>query len=551
MGVSGLEILQNFAMPSVKNVVKPNFYRDSLQLMQLSEDAKKLPGVKDAAVVMGTSTNKELLERLGLLAKEGREASESDILIAVQAEDAGRLDGIIKEVEEILTRPVAAKAEAFSNIDDAMSAMPEANLAVVSIPGEYARNVVKRFLDRGIHVHLFSDHVSHEDEAFLKKYASERGLFVLGPGAGTSIIGGKAIAFANVVRRGNVGIAAAAGTGLQEVSVLISRAGGGVSEGLGIGGGDVKSYVGGIMAVDAVKALEADPETKVVCLVSKPPSPDTLAKLMSFVESQTKKKFVICFLGTKKYEVSEAQKDRIFSTKSLHVASAQALRFADGEDAEAMISKISMSRDEVERLAAKIAAPLRLEQRYVRGLYTGGTLTFESMLLFTELFGGIHSNAPLDERLKLADSYKSEGHTLVDLGEEEFTSGRAHPMIDPTVRKLRLVDEARDGSVAVIIMDVVLGYGSNRDPAGAMISSIREAKAIARAKGRELPILAHVCGTDQDPQPLKEQEEKLVKEGVVVLPSNALMAVVAGLAASRGNVKEDVKRLILKEYLGV
>jgi FdrA protein len=537
-------------MPSVKNVVRANFYKDSLQLMQLSEDAKKLPGVKDAAVVMGTSTNKELLERLGLLAKEGREASESDMLIAVQTEDVARLDGAVKEVEELLTRPAAAKAEAFSSVEDAMKAMPDANLAVVSIPGEYARDVVKKLLDRGIHIHLFSDHVSHEDEAYLKNYASDRGLFVLGPGAGTSIIGGKAIAFANVVNRGAVGIVAAAGTGLQEISVLVSRAGSGISEGLGIGGGDVKSYVGGVMALDAIKALEADPSTRVICLVSKPPSPETLDKIMAFIETQTDKKYVICFLGKKKYEVKDPLKGRIFSTKSLHVASAQAIRFAEGGRAEEMISKISMSPAEVEKMAKDISAPLKADQRFVRGLYTGGTLTFETMLLFTELFGGVHSNAPLDDKLKLPDSYRSEGHTLVDLGEEEFTAGRAHPMIDPTVRKLRLVDEAKDRSVAVIIMDVMLGYGSNRDPAGAMIPSIREAKAIARADGRELPILAHVCGTDQDPQPLKEQEGKLKKEGVIVLPTNALMAVVAALVATRGQVEEDVKAQIMREYLG-
>jgi FdrA protein len=538
-------------MAFVKNVVKANFYKDSLQLMQLSEDAKKLPGVKDAAVVMGTSTNKELLERLGLLVGEGRNASESDMLIAVMSNEEGKLGSVVEQVEELLTRPAAAKAEAFSSVDEAIKAMPDANLAVVSIPGEYARDVVKKLLDAGIHVHLFSDHVSHEDEAFLKKYASERGLFVLGPGAGTSILGGKAIAFANVINRGKIGIAAAAGTGLQEVSVLVSRAGSGVSEGLGIGGGDVKSSVGGIMALDAIRALEADPETEVVCFVSKPPSPETLDRIMSFVETQTRKKYVICFLGKRRYEVKDSLKDRIFSTKSLHVASAQALKFAEGNGADAMIAKISMKPAEIEALARSIAENLRDDQRFVRGLYTGGTLTFETMLLFTELFGGVHSNAPLDENLKLADSYKSEGHTLVDLGEEEFTAGRAHPMIDPTVRKLRLVDEAKDRSVAAIIMDVVLGYGSNRDPAGAMLSSIREAKAIARADGRELPILAHVCGTDQDPQPLTEQEEKLKKEGVVVLPTNALMAVVAALVATRGKIGDDMKREVMKEFLGV
>ena len=538
-------------MAFVKNVVKANFYKDSLQLMQLSEEAKKLPGVKDAAVVMGTSTNKELLERLGLLTKEGREAAESDMLIAVMTDDQSRLDPLITEVEALLTRPAPAKAEAFTSVDEALKALPDADLAVVSIPGEYARDVVKRLLDSGVHVHLFSDHVPHEDEVFLKKYASERGLFVLGPGAGTSIIGGKAIAFANVVNRGRVGIAAAAGTGLQEVSVLVSRAGSGVSEGLGIGGGDVKAYVGGIMAIDAIKALENDDRTDVVCFVSKPPSPDTLDKIMGYIEGQTKKKYVICFLGKKKYEVKSSLKDRMFSTKSLHVASEEAVRFAEGSKAQAMISKITMPLTEIERVAAEVSRPLKPEQQFIRGLYTGGTLTYETMLLLTELFGGVHSNAPLDEEFKLADSYKSEGHTLVDLGEEEFTAGRAHPMIDPTVRKLRLVDEAKDPSVAVVIMDVVLGYGSNRDPAGAMVPAIREAKAIAKVGGRELPILAHVCGTDEDPQPLTEQVEKLKREGVVVLPTNALMAVVAALVATRGMLAEDVKNEVFKEFLGV
>lgn len=537
-------------MPAVRNVVKRNFYKDSLQLMQLSEEAKKITGVRDAAVVMGTSTNKELLERLGLLTQEGREASEGDMIVALMTEAVDSLGSALRQVEELLTRPAAAKAQSYYNVDDALKALPDANLAIVSIPGEYARDVVKKLLDRGIHVHLFSDHVSHEDETYLKQYASERGLFVLGPGAGTSIIGGKAIAFANVVNRGNVGIVAAAGTGLQEVSVLVSRAGSGISQGLGVGGGDVKKHVGGIMTLDAIRALEADPGTDVICLVSKPPSPETLANIMTYVEEETKKKFVICFLGAKKYEVKKGLRGRIFSTKSLHVASAQAVRFATGKEGEKMVAKISMPAGEIEKLASEIGAKLKPEQKYVRGLYTGGTLTYETMLLFTELFGGVYSNAPLDDRFKLQDSYKSFEHTLVDLGEEEFTAGRAHPMIDPTVRKLRIVEEAKDRSVAAIIMDIVLGYGSNRDPAGAMSQSIRDAKAIARADGRELPILAHVCGTDLDPQPLKEQEEKLRNEGVVVLPTNALMAYVAALIATRGQIPVGVKKRVLREYLG-
>jgi FdrA protein len=538
-------------MPFVKNVVKGNFYKDSLQLMQISEEAKKIAGVRDAAVVMGTSTNKELLERLGLLTKEGRDAREEDMVLAVMVEDEGQLDPAISRLEELLTRPAQAKARAYYNLDEALSAMPDANLAVVSVPGEHAKEIVKKLLDRGVHVHLFSDHVPHEDEAYLKKYASERGLFVLGPGAGTSIIGGKAIAFANVVNRGDIGIVAGAGTGLQEVSVLISRAGGGISEGLGIGGGDLKDYVGGIMALDGIRALEADPMTSVICLVSKPPSPKTLEKVISFVEAQTRKKYVLCFLGREKYEVNERLRGRVFATKSLHLAAVRAVGLSAGERAEGMIERISMSRDRLEGLASEIASRLKPEQKYVRGLYTGGTLTYETMLIFTELLGGVYSNAPIEDSFKLKDSYTSFEHTLVDLGEEEFTAGRAHPMIDPTVRKLRLVEEAKDKTVAVVMMDVMLGYGSNRDPAGAMVGPIREAVAIAVKDGRELPILAHVCGTDLDPQPLREQEEKLAREGVILFPTNAQMAVVAALAATRGQIPKDVKDRVLKEYLGL
>jgi succinyl-CoA synthetase alpha subunit len=227
----------------VRNIVRRNFHRDSVQLLQLSESAKKVDGVTDAAVVMGTSTNKEILTKLGLLTGDGKGATENDMILAVSAESPTLTERGLALIQEMVLKPPTSKGQRYFSIDAALQALPDANLAIVSIPGEYARDVVRKVLDKGLNVHLFSDHVPPEHELEIKQYASQRGLLVMGPGAGTAILSGKAVGFANVVRKGNVGIVAAAGTGLQEVSVLLSEAGVGVSAGLGTGGGDVKDKV--------------------------------------------------------------------------------------------------------------------------------------------------------------------------------------------------------------------------------------------------------------------------------------------------------------------
>jgi len=539
----------------VKNLVKKNFFRDSLQLMRLSEEAKKFPRVLDAAVLMATDTNKEILQKLGLLTSEGEKALKDDMILAVKAEDESAADEALRKIEDMLMRaPAAAAPEAeriYYSVDSALDAMPDANFAVVSVPGEYAKDVVMDLLKRDIHVHIFSDHVPIEDEVEMKRYASERGLLVLGPGAGTSIINGKAIAFANVVRRGNVGVVAAAGTGLQEVSVLLDRVGLGVSQALGIGGNDVKKEVGGIMAIDCIRALEADRRTKLIMLVAKPPDREVMRKIAKVIAEETRKPFVICFQSVREFKSPKKLARRVKAVRGLHAAVIQAVKLLKPKAVQKAHKRISMRPRELRALVMKLAKKLKPGQKYIRALYTGGTLMYEAMLIYRELIGNVYSNAPLSSKYKLSDPHKSVKHSVIDLGEEEFTAGRPHPMIDPTIRKLRLIEEARDPSVAVILMDFMLGYGSHKDPAGAMIDSIEQAMRIAEEDGRNLIILGHVCGTRRDPQSLVEQERKLKKIGVQLFPSNALAAIASALIVRRGKIRADRLRRVYRSFVGI
>jgi len=530
-------------------LVKKNFHRDSVQLLHLSEKAKKIDGINDAAVVMGTTTNKEILQKLGLLTDEGRAASESDMILAVMADSESLIEKGLQQIEEMILKPPPAKGRAFYSVDAALQAVPDANLAVVSIPGKHAREVVLKLLDKGLSVHLFSDHVLPEHELELKLYAKEKGLLVMGPGAGTSIIGGKAIAFANVVKKGKVAVVAAAGTGLQEVTVLLSEAGLGVSEALGTGGGDVKGKIGGIMMLQSIDALEQDPESNTLVVVSKPPDVDVKKSILDHMAKKTKKRYVTCFIGPESYDIPSSIRPRVRGTKTLHAAVLEAIRVAEPSREAEIVKRFSILQNEMVALANRICKGLNDKQKYIRGLYTGGTFAYETLVILGRMIGDVYSNAPIDPKLKLADSYQSVKDSIVDLGEEEFTVGRAHPMIDPTIRKMRLIEEAKDPEVAVIIMDFMLGYGSHSDPAGAMLGAISDAKKIAAKDGRALPMLAHVCGTEQDPQPLSDQLGKLRNAGIEVFPTNALMAIGSALISRKGKVDSSIMEDVYGSFL--
>jgi len=515
---------------SVVNVVKRNLFRDSIQLMRLSEDAKKLDGVDEAVVSMGTDTNRRLLKDLGLLGDETKGAGDGDLIIAVQVRKGFNVDEVMAKVEQLVMTPPATsggtRTRTFHSVRSALEASSGSNLAIVSLPGKQAFEPSMELLRNGVNVHLFSDHVPLDQELKLKRYASSKGLLVMGPGAGTSIINGVGLCFSNSVRRGDVGIVASAGTGIQEVSIMLDRIGLGVSAALGVGGTDVSEQVGGLMTKDCLRLLENDRGTRLIMIVAKTPKAKVIQQVMKQVADRTSKPVVACFLGL---DPPKTGGGRVTYAKTLHSAVHAAARASGTEALKQFDANISMDFERLSKSAASIRAQLGATRRFARGLYSGGTLAHETLLIFRELVEEAYSNTPLSNKFELADPNVSKGNSVIDLGDESFTAGRAHPMIDPTLRKLRFTQEARDPGAALLLLDVVLGYGSSPDPGGALTGVIKDALQGSGNGGPVPAVMAHVCGTETDPQSLHVQSEKLSGAGARLYPSNALLSAEAAL----------------------
>jgi FdrA protein len=398
---------------------------------------------------------------------------------------------------------------------------------VISVAGRYAAREARTALERGLHVLLFSDNVPLEDEIALKRLATDHGLLCMGPDAGTAIINGVALGFANVVPRGCVGLVSASGTGLQGITCGIARAGAGVSQAIGVGGRDLSEPVGGMMMLAGLRALQEDPETGVIVLISKPPAAPVAERVLARVR-ESAKPAVVCFLGS---EPAPIEATGAIAATDLTQAAVAATAVAKGEDPKAALAALGAAATDLIPLAAAEQARLAPGQHALRGLFAGGTFCYEAQLILKVLPEPVRSNAPLVKENRLAQANVSVGHVCMDLGEDEFTQGRLHPMIDPSLRNRRIVQEARDPATAVILLDVVLGYGAHPDPAGAAVSAIRQAQHTAGEAGRHIAFITSVCGTEADPQSLSRQEATLREAGVIVLPpaDNASAARLAGL----------------------
>jgi hypothetical protein len=340
---------------------------------------------------------------------------------------------------------------------------------------------------------------------------------LMGPDCGTAIVGGVPLGFANAVRRGPIGVIGASGTGLQQVTSLIDQAGLGVSHAFGTGGRDLKAEVGGATMLHALDELAADDATRVIVLVSKPPARAVADKVLARAR-KTGKPVIACFLGA---DPKQVEGEGVRAAPTLEDAAAMAVAAAQGKS----------HAPGAQRLPEVDAARLAPAQKFVRGLYSGGTFCYEATLLLAQTLEGVHSNTPVGGALELEDVWKSRGHTLVDLGDDEFTRGRPHPMIDHRLRNERMVREAADPGVAVILLDVVLGYGAHADPAAEMLPAIRAARAAA--SGRELLFVGFVCGTERDPQGLARQVAALREAGMVLAASNAQAVRTAAAIADR------------------
>ena len=514
---------------TVKTVVKTSEYHDSVTLMLVARELLGMDGVRDSAVVMATEPNKSILSEAGLLTDMVKAATPNDMVIAVDAIDEETAGKAMIYADEILNKKaVAEETQNFKpkSIKGALASYPEANVCVISVAGRYAADEAWEALTRGLHVLLFSDNVSLEDEIALKKYARDHGLLLMGPGAGTTILNQVALGFANAIPQGPVGVVSAAGTGLQEVSTLIAKSGSGITQGIGTGGRDLKKEVGGIMMLESLKALQEDPETEVIALVSKPSAPEVLEMILGQI-AKGSKPVVVCVMGGDMSTV-EGVKNAI-PARTLQEGGLLAAKAA-GADVGDIDKMIAEETKALEKQAVDLKKVLKPSQKYLRGLFSGGTLCYEAQVIWREMLDApVYSNAPLPGDPYLKDSTKSFENTTVDLGEEEFTVGRPHPMIDNDLRLRRLLQEAADPEVGVIIMDVVIGYGAHLDPAAEIAPTVVTAKKIAKENGRELHFVASVTGTEDDPQGLSKTKAALERAGVIVLDSNAAAARLAAM----------------------
>jgi len=507
----------------VKGKIKKGEYFDSVTLMLVARDAAKIDGVLDAAIVMGTAQNKSILEMSDMLLDEFKQTTDNDLVIVVKASNESAAEIGLKNTEELLEKSRQKTTESSEympkSIESALKVLPGANVAIISVAGKYAAEEAMKALHHDLHVMIFSDNVPKEKAIEVKKLGYEKGLLVMGPDCGTAIINGAPLGFANVVNRGDIGIVSAAGTGLQEVSSIISNEGGGISQGIGTGGIDMKKDYGGLSFLTGLKALIADPQTKIITLVSKPPHPDVLARIGEVLKGNNKP-VVAAFLGA---DPALVKSIGAIPASSLEEAALLSVSLSKGISMDQFNKEIQESETELKQLGRDLANKLNPEQKYFRGLFQGGTLAYETQVILKDMIGEINSNVPLDPKLKLADSWRSVGHTVVDLGEDEFTVGRPHPQIDFSLRNKRILEEAQDKSVAIIYLDVVIGHGTNLNPGEELSPVIAEAKKISNAL-----IIIDVTGTDKDPQNKSRITQMYKDAGAVVLERNASAARLAG-----------------------
>ncbi len=458
--------------------------------------------------MLGTPANKDILREAGILAPDGEAAEPGDLILALRAANAAAGASAMAAAKRLLDAPREAAADATLNVvrtlRSAVRNLPDANLALISVPGHFAAAEARKALALGLHVMIFSDNVALADEVALKREARGRGLLVMGPDCGTAIIGGAPLAFANVVPRGDIGIIGASGTGIQEVSCLIARRGGGISHAIGTGGRDLKAEVGAITTLMAIDALDADAGTRHVVLISKPPEASVARRVLDRV-AQSRKPFTICFLGAADLALPA------------NARAAATLRAA--ADASLGGARIHAASPRVHADGGTL----------VRGLFAGGTFCAEAQILFTQAKLAVASNVPVPGARALAEA--RDAHVMIDLGDDEFTRGRPHPMIEPAVREGPLAAALADPATGVVLLNVVLGYGAHPDPAGHLAGVL--SNALRKRDGRPL-IIASVTGTDADPQPRAEQVGKLIAAGVIVTNSNAEAAELAAAAIGKG-----------------
>lgn len=484
--------------------IKKGCFQDSVSLMIISRKLSESENVDDVSVMMGTPANKALLDTTGFWHDDFNHATPNDICVAIRSEaaDAGIAQAVMQQLEEALKQLAqgSGSSQALTQVrrwDSASQKLPDANLALISVAGEYAAELANQALDRNLNVMMFSDNVTLEDEIQLKTRAREKGLLVMGPDCGTSMIAATPLAFASVMPEGNIGVIGASGTGIQELCSQIALAGEGITHAIGLGGRDLSREVGGISALTALEMLSADEKSEVLAFVSKPPAETVRLKIVNAMKA-TGKPTVALFLG---YTPAVARDENVWFASSLD----EAARLA------CLLSRVTARRNAI--------APV--SSGFICGLYTGGTLAAEA----AGLLAG-HLGVEADDTHQHGMMLDADGHQILDLGDDFYTVGRPHPMIDPTLRNLLIADLGAKPQVRVLLLDVVIGFGATADPAASLVSAWQKACA-ARSDNQPLYAIATVTGTERDPQCRSQQIATLEDAGIAVvssLPEATLLA---------------------------
>lgn len=470
--------------------------------MLLTNNISDMPGVSKVQVMMGTDANKDIFDEAGLLTEDAKQAKPNDMMIVLDSDDNHVLDKVLKAIDDFLS-DLSVKGDedgqessSVSNWDDAMKTLPEANLALISVPGVYAADEIDNALDNGLNAFVFSDNVSLKDEVRLKTKAHEKGLMVMGPDCGTGIISNIPLAFTNVVRSGNIGLVGASGTGIQEVTTIIERLGGGVTHAIGTGGRDLSDSVGAITMKDAIRGLEHHDPTEVIGIISKPPAKEVRDDVLNLLHSISKP-VVAIFLGEK----PDHHENSVYLAHTLEETARMLVDLADHKE----IKKNYYPAKPLAEVNSKLTG------KKVIGLYSGGTLAYEAGMLVSEALnlGGIISE----------DGYvlKASGYEVLDLGDDIYTQGRPHPMIDPRIRVQKINEYVEKTDTGVILLDDVLGYGTDDHMADALAEAIKQAKA----ENSSVEFVATVVGTEADPQDYKMARQTLTDAGAIVCDSNA------------------------------
>ena len=476
--------------------IKKGSFQDSVSLMLISRKLSESPNVEEISVMMGTPANKSLLEVTGFWHPQFNEATPNDICVAIKTDSTD--DGITGQIAAALDTALKAIAQGQQGGKRLLKArswrmarqkLPEANMVLISIAGEYAAELADQALDDGCNVMMFSDNVSVEQEVALKTKARDKGLIVMGPDCGTANIAGAPLAFANVAPKGCIGIIGASGTGIQELTSQITLAGQGVSHAVGLGGRDLTAQVGGISAISALRMLAADPHSQVLAFVSKPPAEAVRKRVIEEMKTLGKP-VVALFLGA---SVEHRQEGNISFATTL---------------------------DEAARLAAMLAHVQHMAAQQpavgggkIVGLYAGGTLAAECAMLLADKLG-----VEADSQHQQGSMLNAEGHRIIDMGDDFYTQGKPHPMIDPSTRNQEIACLAQQPQVGVLLLDVVIGYGAQEDPASSLANEVNRVRA-SRGSAHPLAVIATVTGTEQDPQQRSRQITTLNDAGIAVMNS--------------------------------